>query len=284
MKKHVFFRVLVLILAVCLAGCGKPKSAKSLASAAKSQYGACTVVSKTQTANGSRVTLRDKLQGFEYHAWSGMDELYIDGSSFGSLPSNGDDFKISLINHVIGLHREELDDVCDDHGATFRAPEKQDDMIVIMASSLKEGEAAACECAEILQQENLESRLDGLLIIVTGNADPDWLRNERYGSVCLPDTSWRTPEDEERDFYIGRARSQTDPKAVYLRTEKGVFRDTGADLGQVVNTLGSDYPEKADDPVTFYYFRSSSGNEYYVCDFMIYDEQYDMRYFTNYKE
>ena len=68
-----------------------------------------------------------------------------------------------------------------------------------------------------------------------------------------------------------------------VRSRVGTFRDTGADLDRVVHVLGSSYPEKPSDPVMFYYFQSSKGKEYYLCDFNYYEKD-SSRYawYTNY--
>ena len=85
------------------------------------------------------------------------------------------------------------------------------------------------------------------------------------------------------DYYTEMAHTQTDANAVFLRTEKGIFKDTGADLDRVVHVLGSDIPESPEDEVTFFYFRSSSNEEYYLCDFNYYNEDYSkMAWYTNY--
>ena len=81
-----------------------------------------------------------------------------------------------------------------------------------------------------------------------------------------------------------RARSQTDSKAEFVRKEEKKFSDTGADLNRVVSTLGQDYPTEPDSPVTYYYFKSSKGEEFYLCNFLYRDENSAAYYyFTNYK-
>ena len=138
--------------------------------------------------------------------------------------------------------------------------------MIIRTDDISAAETAACKCAELIQTKNQKNRLDGLEVTVYGKDNEEWYHSEHYGSVLLPNASWRTVADEKADYYTWMARQQTDPKAEYLRSQAGTFSDTGADLRKVVHTLGEDFPEKSDDPVMFYYFKSSKGKEYYLCD------------------
>ena len=276
--------VLICFAALLLGGCGKVRSPKLLARQAKSTYGSCTVVSTTQTDKMTKVVLRDKLQDFEYSIWSQMSEIWVDGTSFGSLPGTYDDFKTSLQQKVLQDLAAEIDQVCKDAGVDYEAGDGTCNILIIRTDDATAAEKAACKCAELIQAENKKNRLDGLEIPVYGKDAEKWYHsNYHYGSVLLPSTSWRTVADEQADYYTEMAQLQTDPKAVYVRSRAGTFRDTGADLDRVVHVLGSSYPEKADDPVMFYYFQSSKGKEYYLCDFNYYEKD-SSRYawYTNY--
>jgi len=270
-----------------LTACGKVRSARSLISEAKRNYGDCTVVSKTEASDKTQVILHDELQDFDYTITSSMDEIWIDGSSFGSLPGTSDNFYNSLLAKIQSNVGSDITDICNTYNAEYEWNTYFSGDLILTIRTGRESQAIACaeECAEILQEQNLQGRLDEALIAAEHIPDDaDWY-GERYGSVKLPDTRWRTREDENVDYYTEMAHLQTDPKAVYLRTEKGYFRDTGADLSRVVNTLGTDFPENTDDPVTFYYFRSSKGDEYFLCDFNYYKDGYsDFAYYTNYQK
>lgn len=276
--------ILICFAALLLGGCGKVRSPKSLARQAKSTYGPCTVVSTTKTDKMTKVVLRDKLQDFEYSIWSEMSEIWIDGTSFGSLPGTHDDFKSSLQQKVLQDLAAEIDQACKDAGVDYEAGDVTYNILIIRTDDAAAAEKAACKCAELIQTENKKNRLDGLTITAYGKDAEEWFHsNYHYGSVRLPATSWRTVADEQVDYYTEMAQLQTDPKAVYVRSQAGTFRDTGADLDKVVHVLGSTYPEKSDDPVMFYYFQSSKGKEYYLCDFNYYEEgSSGFAWYTNY--
>lgn len=283
MKKYSFCKVIlvsvILITALVLSGCGKVRSVNSLYSQAKREHGACTIVSKSETDEKTLVVLHDKLQDFDYEVSSYMVDISIDGASFGSLPSDGDTFGIALRKKVLENTKAELDEIC----AKYNSYYELDENFYIYAPDKKVAEKVSLECAKVIQEENLQSRLDGMMVYTGGNEYEEHWNNEHYGSIVLPDIKWRTPEDELIDYYTEMAHMQTDENAVFIRTEKGTFADTGAKLDRVVSVLGTDYPQSMSDEVVFYYFRSSSGKEYYLCDFNYYDEEYyQMAWYTNY--
>ena len=284
LKKRTACCVLLLILLMSLTACGKPQSAKSLYRTAKATHGKCTIVSKTETADKTEVVLHDKLQDFDYTVTSGMNDIVIDGSSFGSLPSSTDGFTVALMKKVISNVQSNLDAACSDPSLRYGTPEfySKDLILIVYCKDQSKGKTAAVECARALQTQNLKNRMDGFLIYLVEDTGGKWTDGEHYGSVKLPDTSFRTPEDEKIDYYTEIAHMQTDPKAKYLRKRTGTFSETGLDLNLVVNNLGSDYPTKPSSPVTFYYFEDSKGREYYICDFNYYDKNNNIAWFTNY--
>lgn len=260
-------------------GCGNVKSADALYQWAQSQYGDCTIVSKSETADQTVVVLHDTLQDFDYEVMSAQNAILIDGSNFGSLPNTTDTFETELRNKIISNVEAELDGVCRETGSSYEIT-GGDAILAIYAQSSEEAKDVGLKFAEILQAQNLNHRLDGLHIDVERNGS-----GEHFGSVTFPDIVWKTPEEEEIGYYTEMARLQTDEKAVFLRTEKKTFSDTGADLNRVVCVLGSDYPTDDNSPVTFYYFESGDGTEYYLCDFNYYDEDgAGFQWYTNYRQ
>jgi len=143
-----------------------------------------------------------------------------------------------------------------------------------MAPSEATGGAAACECAEVIQSENLKNRMDGVTIWVSTDTYPDYIDNEHLGSVVLPDISFRNEDAEKIAYFTDMAKLQYDATAVYLRTEQGTFGQTGADYNRIANCDGDLVITGADSPVTFYYFKNWIGKEFYLCNFTYYDEEY----------
>ena len=193
---------------------------------------------------------------------------------------------MSLLAKIESNVGTKIADICKEHNAEYEFSAYGGDLLLTIRTAA-ESDAIDCaeECAEVLQEQNLNNRLDDKLIVAEHIPDDtDWV-GKRFGSVKLPGTSWRTIEQENIDYYTEMAHEQTDPNAVFLRTRQGYFRDTGADLNRVVNVLGSDIPDDMNDPVIFYYFRSSKGQEYYLCDF-VYNDKEDPNafcWYTNYQ-
>lgn len=272
--------ILYLILSVFLCSCGSPKGAGSLISQAKSKHGPCTVVSKTKDSNGGwDVVLKDDLQGFEYRVSSYMRTDTLDGAEMGSFPGESDTFRYSLMEYVGNQHSKDLNNICMLYNATY---ELFGDTLVISASTEQEGINAACECAAVLQQENLKNRLDGVCVVAVNNSISEWIYNEEYARIRLPNTSPIDPNQEVIDYYTDFARSHYDMTATYLRTEQGTFGQTGADFNRIANVEGPEITGP-DSPVTLYYFQGFGGKEFYVCNFTVYDdEMVHYQWYSNY--
>ena len=280
MKKSIISKTLLSIpfifAALVFSSCGSVRSAKSLYNEAKQTFGKCTIVSQNSTKERTAVVLHDELQDFDYEMFSSMYDISIDGSSFGSVPSDSNTFRFSLIEKLINNNSDRLEEICINNNAEYSV----DELIRITAPDKEAAMQASLGFAEIFQRENLKSRLDGLMISADSEKD-----DIHYGSVVLPEITWTPPEEELVTYFIDIAHKQTDKEAVFLRYEKRKFKDTEADIFRVVSVLGTDYPESPDDEVTIYYFKSSSGNEYYICDFNYYDDNGGyMNYYSNYSE
>ena len=284
-KKWLVKILLLFIIVLFTSGCGEVKSKKSLYKWAKNEYGDCTIVSMTETDDKTVVVLHDTLQDFDYEVISSMSKIVIDGSNFGSLPNTSDTFEKNLKEKVIFNAKDELDAICNKEGMRYEYADGGESIINIFAITEKDGREAGLKCAEILQKQNINNRLDNLCINVAENQYDKYYDNEHFGSVKLPNILWRTSEDESIEYYTEMAQIQTDKNAVFLRFELKTFADTNADLQRVVKVLGTDYPTEITSPVKFYYFKSSDGEEYYLCDFNYYNEDYSKHaWYTNYYE
>ena len=229
---------LLLTGAFCLsfAGCSV-KSPNKLLRYARRTYGECELVDSEQTDDYTRIIVRDELQGFEYQVTSGMYDMNLDGSSFGSLEDTRSNFDLAL------------------------------------------------ECAEVLQEYNLENRMDNLEIVVQAYHAYNDEGDKRYGSVVLPNIEWVSHEQETANYFLDTARMIADTNDVELvGVEVKTFADTGLDIELVAQTTYQTYPTSADSPVTFYYFKTGDGTEFYVCDFLYYvNDYYDSDWYNNYE-
>jgi hypothetical protein len=280
-RKALISCALLAMMLFVLSGCGHVRSAKDLYSEAVRTYGECEIISQTENEEHTVLVLRDKLQGFEYTISSGMNDIMIDGSSFGSVENTGSTFHKALCDYVFSQCMDELEEICENYGAVC---DTQDIYFFrIGAKNAKDAENAALACAEVLQSYNLNGRMDNWEMPCYRYEGESFYNSDRFGSVKLPNIEWISREQEKTNYYIEMAHYQTDSNAQFLRKEEGTFADTGADLNRVVSELGSDYPTEGTSPVMFYYFRASDGTEYFMCDFNYYDDDhYEYQWYTNY--
>ena len=267
--------LLVVALLLLLAGCGRPESANSLYKYANEKYGECEIVSKQENNSGAFVVVHDVLQDFDYTLSSGMFEMNIDGSSFGNYPTKQDSFKDCLLEKVISNVSYKIDNVCNDAQMTYEI-DKNDMRLTIYSSDENAGKQVATKCAEYISEQNLKNRLDGFVINVNNDEE------SHFGSIKLPSLLWRNLEDEKTDDFIEYAKVYTDYKAEFIRKELKTFADTGLDICQnEYYYFGYVQITDINSPITFYYFESSTDEEYYVCDFIYIYQGHPERY-TNY--
>ena len=310
---NILLAAVILTSSFGLTGC-KPKGANSLIRQARREHGPCEVVSRTTDDEGTAVVLRDELQGFEYRVSSYMSELNLDGSSFGSLPGTTDTFDWSLRFFVLDEAEDELDEVCAEYGLSLR-----DDSYIVdciwyqVDSSVSEDQAIEGieKVAEIFQEYNLESRMDGWTIYLQHDdawlsayyeelmserghdyySDPEYAfilssaggsQLRHIGSVRLPDTSFRDEAKEAEDYYLEMAQMKNED-AVFVRSEQRPFSETGVNPMYVVESYDQFYPKTGDDLVTYYYFEAG-GQEFFICNFLVNDRIDYGEWYSNYDE
>lgn len=306
MRNTAYRLLLVMCLCFLITGCGHVKNANSLVKMAKNAHGRCEVISKTETDEKTTVILKDELQGFQYEVYSSMTDINIDGASFGSVPGTTDTFDSHLQEYVLEETKEEREKICQKYNVNYDTTNLIDYTDVSMSSkvALADGIKAVEEIGALLQEYNLESRLDGFTINLVH--DKEWLKDYynrklkendgdiysdsefsgaggatlcHIGSVKLPDCTFRDKEKENEDYYLEMAHMKSQ-YAKYVRREKKTFADTGLPLSRVSNTAYQDYPEKMSDPVTFYYY-DVNGTEFFICDFLDVDTG---TWYTNYDD
>ena len=263
MKKFVSV-LLICALMLCTCGC-KPKSSRTLIREARNNHGDCEVVSVTEEDDSVEVVLHDELQDFDYVVRSYMVDVNLDGSSFGQAESSSDTFSEELANMVFENIEDELEVICEEMGTSYLA---QDETIyllpVIVAEDEESGIEAGIRVAELVQEYNLDGRMDGWQIVVQDT------HRDRFGHVALPDISFVNNVQETINGYLDTARTYDDG-AVYLRTEEVPFNETGCDYSLVVSSFEDEYPRSEDELVTLYFFEDSNGEEFWIASFSVQD-------------
>lgn len=285
-RKSVITLPVLCVMIFTLTSCGKVKSASELKKYAEETYGACEVVSQSETDEQTKLILHDELQDFDYGIESVMTSVNVDGGIWGKYADIHSGFDGSLKDKVIQNETDELNDICSSNNARWEKKEWWPGLISVYAADEASAKEAALSCARTLQSVNLNNRMDGWEI--HAYVDGSQTGEERVGTITLPDISLISVDEEHDQYYIRMAHMQTEPNAVFLRKEVKTFADTGADLDRVDHPAygGTSDPTSDSSPVTFYYFRASDGSEYYLCDFLYYegDSRDAPKWYTNYGE
>jgi len=304
-KKKIIYALVILAVAFIMTGCGHVKSTKQLVKMAKRAHGACEVVSKEEGEECTSVRLRDKLQGFEYTISSSMQDIVIDGSSFGALPQTYDSFELSLQQFVKERTAPKLDEICKKYGATY------DNMFVdevilrfTLDHDMPDSNAVHIveEAALAFQEYNAEHRMDGMEVYV--EHDEEWLKKQlethdeinglkhdymysgagnavarHMGSAVLPDCVFRDLEAEHDAYYMEMAL-MTDRRSKFLRKEKKTLDELGLIPEDVNAEYGKEDPRDGSYVVTVYHF-TTGVQEYYILDVLNADSS---GWYTNYED
>ena len=251
------------LLSFCCVGCGKVATTKDLLKYAKQTYGACKLVSKSESEESNTIVVHDKLQDFDYEVSSRIVDFAVDGSTFFTYPSTQDTFYSSLSTKIVQEQQDTISEYCDKYMAEYKEgyPEMKS-LGCFNVYSKGEGEVIALDVATILQTYNKKNRLDGWTISVYNIADT----TEKFGAVTLPDIKWVSYDEEVINFYVDAIHRQIGEDAEYIRADQGFFEETDADIHKVAAFMGTDYPTENKSVVMFYWFRKDN-QMYYLCDF-----------------
>ena len=190
--------ILVFAFLVGVTSCSKPKNANALVRYAQKKYGACTLVSKETTKDGTIVVLHDKLQDFDYTVSSFNMDLNLDGASFGSAEQTRDTFLDSLIDKIVADVSDDLDRICKENGTRYISGHEETIYLLpaVFAEDVESGAKTAEAFAKILQEHNLQGRLDNAELVVYKDTDSiksgktKSTRWKKLGSIKLPETAF----------------------------------------------------------------------------------------------
>ncbi len=174
MKKRLIKLALAALFLMFISGCGSVKGSKYLTKKAEEAHGKCSVVSKVEEKDRTVVVLKDELQGFEYKVGSGMYDINIDGSYFGSVADEYDSFNEELRNYTMTQVQPDLDSICNKYFITYEPVIDIVFIRLIYPSSLSDDLAikATEEIAQVFQKYNVNNRLDGYKIYL--EHDHEW--------------------------------------------------------------------------------------------------------------
>ena len=185
-RNKVYYISLFFLSLLCLSACNV-RSTRQLKKEAKSTYGPATVVSESKGKDKNTVVLRDKLQGFEYSISSSLGDVSADGASFGAWENTSCDFEVRLHEYAIENVRNDIDLLCTKHHASWRTPEyyTKDVLLKLSVADASDAKALGEEVAKLLQTQNMNNRMDGVVLYVQDMA------GNTLGQVSLPNCTFR---------------------------------------------------------------------------------------------
>lgn len=263
------------VMAGALSGCSaEVDSEKDILRYAKEHYSAAEHIRTEDGEESRRCYLVDDEYGFEYYVSSYINDISIDGSTFGYQERKGSNFDEAYYSF--------MQEQCGISGGVVMAdgteiiPYKYivEDSIIINVNTADGGPEAACTHAEGLRDSLKAIDTRGYWANISCTVfDAD---GERYLTYDSLHDSPLTPADEDIIFYTEMARTKN-ADAEFVRTETGLFSETGLTADELPNILGSEKPT-ADTVITYYYFEAD-GREFFLADFNAFEDAEYQRFF-----
>lgn len=266
MKRNRWRRGILPVLAgvlLVLAGCrSQVRTEEELIRYALAHYGDCQLVETTAGDKKLTCCFRDGQYGFEYTVTSAVTDVGMDGTRFFESESTYDDFAACLTEYALA-EDSRFREIEGDHHAVFETLAGTSEPVCV---KLPAGDAAAAQqagekAAAILREYERDGVYGGKSVSV-------YHEKTFLGKCSIPDGVWTTAEQENEEFFTGKARC-LDRSAVLVRVEKKTFGDMGLPLSEVNNPMWDpDQITDSSSPVTCYYFRAGD-REFVIADFYV---------------
>ena len=242
MKKT--FPLIICALMCMLVFCScSVKSKGSLISYAKQNYGPCEFVKEEVKGSGNdkvrKVWLIDKDTGIEYTVTSRMQDMNLDGSSFGYTEYTSSDFLDLYYEYVMDNAGGDLDDIAEEYDVELSSSK----VVFNGRPSPGQPEAAATELYDTIKAYDEKGLLEPTILVYADN-------EKVYLGVLVGDTgTWNGNDSYKVIDYV----QSVFPEAEYLSdiygiTESYVNRD---DLDSLV---AKGAKESGSSSVEFYFF------------------------------
>lgn len=267
------------MLFLLLAGCSVA-SENEVVKYVEEKYGEATLV-KTEEPSDDKIVcyFKDNEYGFEYYVTSYMNDIIIDGATFGSAENKGSNFDIQYYNYINDTIKADLSAIENKYNVDISISDGTYiyyfARIYYKSSDTSDVDMVSKEVSDLYTTLDTRHYWKDLVVEIYD------VNDEYLGSYHYEQEAWMTPEDETELFYIEHIENLTS-KAVYLRKEQHLFTETGVNINDVVTVLG--VPEVTVNSTVTYYIFSVDGEEYYMCDFMVMDDIGGYEWHTNYKE
>ena len=251
------------ICALTLCACSaEVASEKEIIEFAQECFGDSTHLSTENVSEDKTVCyFSDTEYGFQYQVTSAVHPVGMDGSTFWYQEGRGSNFG--------EVYYSFMQEQCGIKGGAVMADGTEikpfgyiGEEIQIDVNAAESGVEAACTHAEELRDSLKALDTRGYWKNISCTVfDEDGGRYLTYDALHEAPL---TPEDENIIYYTEMARLKL-PEAEFVRTETGLFSETGLTEDDIPNILGTEKPT-ADSVVTYYYFKAE-GREFFLADF-----------------
>ena len=279
MGKRIITIIIILLSFLSLVGCSVA-SEKDIVKYSNDRYGEATLL-RTEKPDDENIIcyFKDKEYGFEYYVTSYMNDILIDGSSFGSTENKGSNFDIQYYNYIndmvcsdiLSLEQKYNIDISVSDGTYIYYFAR----IYYKSSNTANVSSVTKEISDLYTSVDTRNYWRDLVVEAYDES------GNYLGSYHHSRNGWMTSEDEYDMKYIDEI-SNLSEDAIYLRKEQHLFTETGVNIQDVVQVLGN--PEVKENSMVTYYIFTVDGQEYYMCDFMVHDDIGGFEWYTTYKK
>lgn len=279
--RRVLVSFFLCLLSVLLCSCkAEVASEREIKEYAKKHFGQATFLKSEESDDRTRVCyFTDKEYGFDYSVRSEVMDVGLDGSKFWESEGKNSDFEDLYYVVLQDKTKEKLaKDISSETNAELFKIEIDEEknyftpilLLELTCENLSmEVQNAANSFAkkylETFREFDTRGFYEDACCIVYG-PDSKKLLTFDYAHA----TDGITPENQAIDEYTVMAK-YLNQKAVYVRKEQKLFRDTGVALDQLIHVLGVDDLTE-ESPVLYYYF-TADNKEFFIADFTVRDDE-----------
>ena len=279
MGKRIITLIVFSLLFLSLTGCSVA-SEKEIVKFANDEYGEATLLRTEERDDKNTICyFKDEEYGFEYYVSSYMNEIIIDGSSFGSTENKGSNFDIQYYNYINEVVDSDLSMLEQKYNIDISV---SDGTYIYYFAKIKYKSSNISNVATLTKEiSDLYTAVDTRnywndLVVEAYDESGNYL-----GSYHHSRNGWMTAEDEIDLKYIDEI-SKLSADAKYLRKEQHLFTETGVNIQDVVQVLGN--PEVKQTSMVTYYIFTVDGQEYYMCNFLVHDDIGGFEWYTTYEK
>ena len=267
--------VLAAVIALCASGCSTEiDTEKNILKYAKEHFSNAEHVRTETTEKSRRCYFIDIEYGFEFYVSSSVNSVGMDGATFWMNEEKGSNFEAAYYAYMRLQCGIDGGAVMADGTEIVPLEFVYDDGISIDVIAADGGTQAACTHAEALRNSLKALDTRGYWNNISCTVFDE--NGERYLTYDILHEQPLTPADEQVIYYTEMAR-MLNSEAEFVRTETGIFADTGFVQDDLPNILGSEKPA-ADTVVTYYYF-IADGKEFFLADFNAFEGDDHQRFF-----